>query len=395
MASPFARTLRSLERDGDGAWWAGLVPTLVLLCGWAVWFVSMRVAVYEVSERAWLSVDREAHVVAAPVAGRVARIHLNLGQRVRGGDVVAQLDGEEQRARLDEQRERAEALARQIAVLRRQMAADRIALADRSRATAATLAEAAARATEAQSAAVLAAREADRQSVLLANGLVSEAAASRASAEADQRRAAGDSSRRALDRLVFAERTAVSDRRENLVKLEGDLERMNGERRSVTAAVERLEHDLDLRTIRAPISGRVGQIASVHAGAIVEPGTVLGMIVPEGEIKVVADFAPASALGRIRPAQSARVRLTGFPSTQYGSLRASVAEVSDEPRDGRIRIELRVRSAGRLNLPLEHGMPASVEVDVEHVTPAVLVLRTIGRVVDRPTTDAPVTRAAG
>lgn len=395
MANAFSRTLRSLEDDGGRGWWSGLLPPVVLICGWFAWFVSTRVAVYEVSERAWLSVDREAHVVAAPVAGRIARIRLTLGESVRAGDVVAELEGEEQRVLLQEQREHEAALARQIAALRRQIQASRTALDDRSHGTEATLGEAAARADEAEAAAGLATREAGRQAVLLNTGLVSEAAATRARAEADQRRAAAESVRRALQRLAFAERTVVSDRRENIVKLEGEMERLKGEWGSVTAAVERLEHDLELRKIRAPIAGHVGQIASVHLGAVVEAGTALGMIVPEGEIKVVADFAPASALGRIHPAQTARVHLTGFPSTQYGSLLASVAEVSDEPRDGRVRVELHVQSPLNSKLPLQHGLPGSVEVEVERVTPAVLVLRTIGRIVDQPTPEAAFARAAG
>jgi hypothetical protein len=57
-----------------------------------------------------------------------------------------------------------------------------------------------------------------------------------------------------------------------------------------------------------------------------------------------------------------------------------VARVASEARNGRIRVELHTRPAPGSRLPLQHGIPGRVEVEVERVTPAVLVLRTVGKV---------------
>ena len=103
MPSPFSRTLRALEADGHRRWMAGLIPALLLLAAWSVWFTRGRVAVYEVTDHAWLAVDREAHPIAAPVEGRVAAVRVALGQRVRTGEVLIELEAEEPRARLDEE----------------------------------------------------------------------------------------------------------------------------------------------------------------------------------------------------------------------------------------------------------------------------------------------------
>jgi membrane fusion protein (multidrug efflux system) len=58
--------------------------------------------------------------------------------------------------------------------------------------------------------------------------------------------------------------------------------------------------------------------------------------------------------------------------------------VASEPRDGSIRVELALQPPRRTRLPLQHGLPGTAEVEVERVTPAVLVLRTVGKVFDRP-----------
>jgi membrane fusion protein (multidrug efflux system) len=107
----------------------------------------------------------------------------------------------------------------------------------------------------------------------------------------------------------------------------------------------------------------------------------LQAIVPEGILKIVALFQPSEALGRVRPGQPARVRFDGFPWTQYGSTPARVSNVAAELRDGRIRVELTF-DAGALTtipgIPYQHGLTALVDVEIERVSPATLVLRSAG-----------------
>jgi hypothetical protein len=100
-------------------------------------------------------------------------------------------------------------------------------------------------------------------------------------------------------------------------------------------------------------------------------------IIP-GMLKIMTDFLPPAALGRIQPGQPARLRLDGFPWMQYGAVSATVASVASEVRDGWVRVELAVRPDAAPPIPLQHGLPGTVEVEVDHVSPATLVLRTAG-----------------
>ena len=81
--------------------------------------------------------------------------------------------------------------------------------------------------------------------------------------------------------------------------------------------------------------------------------------------------------------QSARIRLDGFPWTQFGSLTATVTQVAGEVRDGRVRVELVVHPTSDSRIPMEHGLPGTVEVEIERVSPATLVLRAAGKLVTR------------
>ena len=112
---------------------------------------------------------------------------------------------------------------------------------------------------------------------------------------------------------------------------------------------------------------------------MVAAGTRLCTIVPSGNLRAVAYFESATAAGRVKPGQAARLRLFGFPWTKFGVLRAHVERVGTEPREGLIRVELELDSAQKSRIPVEHGLQGSAEVEVEQVAPVALVLDAAGR----------------
>jgi hypothetical protein len=61
-----------------------------------------------------------------------------------------------------------------------------------------------------------------------------------------------------------------------------------------------------------------------------------------------------------------------------------VRRVASEVRDGRVRVELGVAPDAASRIPLQHGLPGTVEVQVERLAPATLVLRAAGKLLARP-----------
>nr|WP_263430304.1 HlyD family secretion protein [Nannocystis pusilla] len=153
------------------------------------------------------------------------------------------------------------------------------------------------------------------------------------------------------------------------------------------AALATLDHQIDQHTVRAPIAGRLGGVVPLQAGAVLARGAVVAQVIPDDPLRIVGRFTPAS-VGRIRPGQPARLRLDGFPWTEFGSLHGRVAAVASEAEDGLVRVEcdmssetynLSAGTSGRI--PAEHGLTGVLEVEVEVVSPAALLLRTIGQAI--------------
>ena len=164
--------------------------------------------------------------------------------------------------------------------------------------------------------------------------------------------------RQVLTRLEREQRTRETDRETHSRGLEAEIRRLEGDKTTAAASIARLQYEVDRRSIRAPISGRLGEVATLRPGAVLEERDKIGSIVPHGKLSIVAEFPAAAALGRIRPGQSARLRLKGFPWAQYGSISGRVSTVANEIRDGTVRVECDLAGRRRPTFPRSTGWPA-------------------------------------
>ena len=391
MPSTFSRSMRSLNADSfRGSKW-GLLLAGVLLVAWTAWFLFADIKVYEVSDTARLEVARASHPVEAPVTGRVAATYLILGKEVQSGDLLVELDTQVERLQLGEEQARQAGVSGQLHSLRQELSAEVQASKEYQKAAGVALQEARARFREADAATKLAEDEAERTTALHSRGLLAEVVLLRARSETQKRLAAAEALILAVDRLQQEHQTEVSDRLVRLQRLKGEITRLEAEVTTAAARVERLKNEIERRHIRAPVSGRIGWIPeNLQIGTFVDEGEKLGAVVPTGELKAVAHFQPATSMGRIRPGQLARIRLEGFPWTQYGTITARVTNVASEIRDGFLRVELTIQPDSTSTIPVQHGLRGSVEVEMERNTPVRLLLRAVGQRLTRPgnSTDA-------
>ncbi len=383
MSAPFSRSLRALGAEGAGASPLVLGVAFLLLVGWLAWAVFGRVTVWAVTTDARVEVAAAAHPVTAMEPGRVEGSTLALGRRVEAGEVLVQLDSALQERALAEETARGDALVAELAAMEVEAERTRTLVGTTEASGTAAVAEAEARVTEAEATARLAEERAQRMTGLAGGRQVSELELSQARAEAEAARAAAEALRTGLSREGLERLGASGDREVRVAALEREIATTRGAIATSAAVRTRLEAALERRTIRAPIAGRIAEAPSLAPGAFVDEGALVATVVPDGELRVVGTFAPSEALGRVRVGQSARLRLDGFPWTWFGTVPATVHAVADEVRDGGVRVELDPE-AGESAVPLQHGLPGTVEIAVEEVSPATLLLRAAGQLLAPP-----------
>jgi len=383
MANAFSRTQRSLANDTSGRALAVWALVLVLLAAWLGWSLFTHVTVYEVSTSARLEVEHAAHAATALLPGRILSSSVQLGQRVKAGQVLVEFDARSERLRLAEEQTRLRAIPPQLQALQRQLADQENADARAGTAASSAVEQARARYQEALAAANFADDNARRLTQLSTTGRVAQIDAMRAGTDAAKARAAAAALGFEVTRLSATGLGGAAEKRASLQSLRRELAALLGEQELVTATIARLQQDIEKHLIRAPVAGTIGEAPSLEAGAFVDEGGLIASIVPAGNMKVVAEFAPARVLGRVSPGQTARMRLDAFPWAQFGTLALEVEHVASEVRNGRIRVELAPHGNNDRRL-LQHGLPGTVEVAIERTTPALLALRAAGQMVTRP-----------
>jgi membrane fusion protein (multidrug efflux system) len=379
VATAFSQTAQALDVERPRAALLGIVGVVVLLAVLLTWFFRAEVTVYEVSKSARIETERTAHSVDAPTAGRVVTSNLVLGARVGAGDVLVELDSESQRRRLTEEQTRLAMLTPEIDAIDRVLAARARSIEDDRQATLAALDEGRAKRDEADIGAKLASEELVRAARLGDAGTISELEVLRTRADADRRRTQTEAASLDLLRQIREQRTRESQGRAAVEDLRHELAVLEGKRATSRAAIDELTFEIERRTIRAPVAGRVEDVATVAVGSYAREGAKLASVVPDGGLRVLAEFSPFTTVGRVKPGQTARIRLDGYPWTQYGEVHGRVVSIGTEVRQGSVRVELELLPTSSPRIPMQHGLTGSAEVAVEKVSPATLVLRTMGK----------------
>ncbi len=360
----------------------------LLLSVWGLWFFWGRITVWAVSDSARAEVRDEVSSVDSPVDGQIVAVHIERGQTVKQGDVLIELETFEQEgerdaliAELEGQRKGRQEL---VASIERESQA----LAVWLEASRAGVEEARLRALQAESAANLARQNEVRKRKLHEQSLASDEELERAVSEQLQQQGEVESLRVAAERAEREQASARADRQAQIDEQRGSLNVLDSTLESLAARVDSLQQQVGRRQIKATATGTLARVAALAPGVVVEAGDELARIVPSGLISAVAFYQPAEAIGRIRPGQPARMRLEGFPSTQFGTVPVTVFQVDGEPNDdGLIRVGLDIDTTRQTGLHVQHGMVGTIEVEVDRLSPAALLMRAVGKLLDRPAQD--------
>lgn len=403
MSAAFFRTMHELETESPRTSILVLALATALISAWVGWLFLGRVRIYRSTDWARLEIASRVYPVQAAIAGRIVAMHLILGQQVHAGEMLVELDSEMERRALTEDRTRLAVLAPELIQIDAAISSEVQSLESSGKTVVVELEEAQVRWRSAQKLWGTADEIAKRY--LAAGDVVPKIDVLRAQADAESHRAAADTLHLDAERLERDRQTREADRSAHIEQLRQDKMRLEGEQQTTQADIKRLEYEIEKRSIRAAVDGQVVGLADFRPGSFVHEDDRLCTIVPPEKIRAVADFLPSEAVGHIRPGQQSWLHLRGFPSTQYGTILATVASVAsepheglsveDEPPEGLIRVELVLKQGSAPLIPIQHGLPGRAEIEVERISPAKLIMRTVGELLTEPTVSREPTALQG
>ena len=350
-----------------------------LLAAWLSWFLLARITVYEVSTKARLEVNSSAHPIAAQVAGKIVSATFWLGKEVQEGEVLVELDARTEKLRLQEEESRLRAFPPQIAALQKQITDLEQAMSKDHQASLAAIQSARSRQQEANSAVSFAKDNARRLAALSGSGKVPLIETLRANSESQKLSSARDALLSDIHRIQMDSETHAHEKLAEIDNLKRESARLSGDIETIEITISRLKQDIEKHVIRSPATGQIGDVGPLQTGTFVTSGEKLATVVPHSELRIVANFPPASVLGRIHPGQFSRMRLEGFPWAQFGTIEAQVSHVGSEIRDNLVRVEFSPKNSKESPIIMQHGLPGTIEVSIDTISPAVMVLRSAGQ----------------
>lgn len=351
----------------------------------------------------------QLQIVSNLEGGVVEAINVRTGQQVKAGQELIRLDRTASGAELGSGEASANALGMKIARLSAEVAgrepaypapADQAAasqmmierslhasrmqeLGSLGNAGQARVAQASRSVQEAQAAydARVSARDARRQELNLIRPMVergieprlslmqAESAYAVAAAEAT---AASAAISRARSAVVEAQSSLNQQRQDWRSVAANELATAQAEYSARRAALPALAERSDRTLVRAPLPGRVNRVLVTTVGAAVSPGAPLVEIVPSEETLLVETMVRPQDIAWVRMGQKAKVSITAYDPSIYGSLDGVVAAISPDAtlneKTGESFYTVQVRTAKNAlvkndrKMPIGTGMVADVSL---------------------------------
>jgi len=317
---------------------SGLLPTepparAVRWTGWLLLALALAALIFAVSFRLpdvvvapFVIVPIEGSApIQAPVAGLLANVHVQAGQRVKAGDELFVLRSdalrdadarlrvlhEDQRALVEQVAKRERALSAELAANDAQIALGERELGFRQQHFAATRS-------------IL-----ERKQQAVAKGLLPQL-----TAQSDQLALAESETARVLAQQQLQQ---VKLRRQQ------QIEQRSGEQTEEVASAEKQRLQIaaltmqlktsvgDLQSIRAPYDAVVLSVATQTTGSVIPLGAELCQLARLDAAAQARLVLPEAQMQRLRIGQNARLFLTAYPYQRYGAVQSEIAWISPAP----------------------------------------------------------------
>src|SRR5262249_11741276 len=261
-----------------------------------------------------LALDSALQVVMTPVAGQVRVTHLQVGREVQAGEVLVEFDSTAQRLQLEEAQQQLVALEVHRTAGLEEGAALEAAWQATTQAAKTAHQEAQVRHDDAVRVLQVAQEKAQRLGPLSPL------------ADLQPQKTAVETTRRSLQQLEHTQQVQATEWRARLAQHQREVVALEGDLAVATARLAPLGHPLEGPPPPAPRPGRLGAVASLLPGGVVQAGAWLGVLGPRGAFLVTAEVPPTVAGGRLQVGQPAWLRVPSAPGMPARTLPATVAQ---------------------------------------------------------------------
>ena len=178
---------------------------------------------------------------------------------------------------------------------------------------------------------------------------------------------------KAQEATVQALEAAVAQSEQRIAQLRSSFRsQLLTERVEAQAAVERLQQEQTkqgfrtaLLELRAPQSGVVQNLATHTPGAVVQPGTALLTVVPQGDTLRAEAALANEDVGFVEAGQRVKLKLAAYPFQKYGVIEGRVLTISADAQDPDAATQAAARATGAAHTVAPLTYKAVIELSAQ------------------------------
>ncbi len=178
---------------------------------------------------------------------------------------------------------------------------------------------------------------------------------------------------RAQSAVAEARATLAQQQQDWRSRAAGELAEAQAQMVALRRSLPALSAKVERTVVRSPLTGRVNRVLVTTVGGTIAPGAPIAEIVPSEDSLMIEAMVRPADIGGVRMGQDARVSITAYDSSVYGSLDGKVVAISPDAtvdeRTGESFYMVRVTTTDRLvdertgkKLELGPGMVADVSL---------------------------------
>ncbi|KAB8334889.1 HlyD family efflux transporter periplasmic adaptor subunit [Scytonema tolypothrichoides VB-61278] len=133
---------------------------------------------------------------------------------------------------------------------------------------------------------------------------------------------------RSYQTLTHSGKLAVLKSEEQLKNLETEMTTLKSEIAQSKSQIQSLQLQLGQRVLKSPVAGRVFQLPIQRAGAVVQSGTMIAEIAPEGAPLIIRAQITTAESGSLQKKMPVKLKFDAYPFQDYGVVEGELVEIS-------------------------------------------------------------------
>jgi HlyD family secretion protein len=131
---------------------------------------------------------------------------------------------------------------------------------------------------------------------------------------------------------IRAGELAVIEGKRQLEEIQAQITDLKSEIAQTKNQIKSLQYQLEQHILRTPVAGKIFQLPIQQAGAVLQPGTMVAQIAPQGSSLILRAQMASQESGFLHPGMPVKIKFDAYPFQDYGVIEGQLSWISPDSK---------------------------------------------------------------